>query len=525
MSEHDDPWKGWPVDTPKRLWVTFGNSPQPAVLAVLALKPDEIVPIVTEQSTEVADIAKAWLKSLKAPSVKWLSNVEVTVDDPSSILSALQTDQNRGPAHLVYNGGTTAMSATATATEALLRSEGHESCRLWNVADRSGEVRSSDGHSVPIPRADADLKTHLELTARTGEAMTLKNFRQEVTIRKNGAAEERSGPNASWSKLSDPIVKNGAAEERSDPFPFKDAKDVRAVAEPVKKKSAAKKGSKDVRAVAEAVAAVQAKDEMTKTLGEDVWDVAAAVAAVLRGKNPGDDFKKFLQRHDDEPRATKELREAPEEQKKTSAENKLKAREAQEICGKAIEWGVFVLIARGLRAAYDKRRQLVVDAHVYLGANIQRGAELAIELDVVVVHGPRLTVISCGSSPRRGELTLKYSEAIQRAEVVGGGEARSITVVQRTGESRAESWGAVVAQANKHRKVAYTDAHPQADRHRLVCLAELFGVDPASRTLVVDVMKAFKDPLNTLDSSKSTKDFSQLSLGRDASLFSGLLYP
>ena len=87
-----------------------------------------------------------------------------------------------------------------------------------------------------------------------------------------------------------------------------------------------------------------------------------------------------------------------------------------------------------------------------------------------------------------------------------------------------------MAQANKHRKVAYTDAHPQADRHRLVCLAELFGVDPASRTLVVDVMKAFKDPLN---SPKSTKDLSQLSLGsdaslfsgRDASLFSGLLYP
>ena len=190
MSEHDDPWwEGWPVETPKRLWVTFGNSPQPAVLAVLALKPDEIVPIVTEQSTEVADIAKAWLKSLKAPSVKWLSNVEVTVDDPSSILSALQTDQNRGPAHLVYNGGTTAMSATAT--EALLRSEGHESCRLWNVADRSGEVRSSDGHSVPIPRADADLKTHLELTARTGDAMTLENFRQEVIIGENGAAAER----------------------------------------------------------------------------------------------------------------------------------------------------------------------------------------------------------------------------------------------------------------------------------------------------------------------------------------------
>ena len=191
MSETKDPWKGWPDGTLKRLWVTFGNSPQPAVLAVLALKPDEIVPIVTEQSTEVADIAKAWLKSLKAPSVKWLSNVEVTVDDPSSILSALQTGQNRGPAHLVYNGGTTAMSATATATEALLRSEGHESCRLWNVADRSGEVRSSDGHSVPIPRADADLKTHLELTARTGDAMTLENFRQEVIIGENGAAAER----------------------------------------------------------------------------------------------------------------------------------------------------------------------------------------------------------------------------------------------------------------------------------------------------------------------------------------------
>ena len=215
-----------------------------------------------------------------------------------------------------------------------------------------------------------------------------------------------------------------------------------------------------------------------------------------------------------------------------AAENKLKevkksakAREAQEICGKAIEWGVFLLIARGLRAAYDKRRQLVVDAHVYLGANIQRGAELAIELDVVVVHGPRLTVISCGSSPQRLPLTLKYSEAIQRAEVVGGGEARSITVVQRTQKSRAENQAKVTRSANSLRKAAITDAHPQADRHHIVYLAELFGVDPASRTLVVDVMKAFKDPLNTLDSSKSTKDFSQLSLGRDASLFSGLLYP
>ena len=210
MSEHDDPWEGWPDETPKRLWVTFGNSPQPAVLAVLALEPDEIVPIVTERSKGVPDIAKEFLKSikiyvplpaavdgvpdiakefLKAPSVKWLSNVEVTVDDPSSILSALQTDQNRGPAHLVYNGGTTAMSATAT--EALLRSEGHESCRLWNVADRSGEVRSSDGHSVRIPQFYADLKTHLELTARTGDAMTLENFRQEVIIGENGAAAER----------------------------------------------------------------------------------------------------------------------------------------------------------------------------------------------------------------------------------------------------------------------------------------------------------------------------------------------
>ena len=71
MSEHDDPWKGWPVDTPKRLWVTFGNSPQPAVLAVLALKPDEIVPIVTEQSKGVPDIAKDLLESIpEAPSVK-----------------------------------------------------------------------------------------------------------------------------------------------------------------------------------------------------------------------------------------------------------------------------------------------------------------------------------------------------------------------------------------------------------------------------------------------------------------------
>ena len=90
MSETKDPWKGWPDGKLKRLWVTFGNSPQPAVLAVLALKPDEIVPIVTERSKGVPDIAKKFLKSInEAPSVNWLPNVEVTVDDPRAIRAAL----------------------------------------------------------------------------------------------------------------------------------------------------------------------------------------------------------------------------------------------------------------------------------------------------------------------------------------------------------------------------------------------------------------------------------------------------
>lgn len=136
-----DAWEGWEGE--RRLWVTLGTTSVPVALAVLALQPDVVVPIISPQSREVLASLKDVLRNVADErAVVWEPPVIVPPDDPAEIARVLQRGSHL-PGHLAFSGGTAAMSA-------VVYHHWKQHCdrvagsRAWYLADRAGELRSDD---------------------------------------------------------------------------------------------------------------------------------------------------------------------------------------------------------------------------------------------------------------------------------------------------------------------------------------------------------------------------------------------
>jgi hypothetical protein len=157
----------------------------------------------------------------------------------------------------------------------------------------------------------------------------------------------------------------------------------------------------------------------------------------------------------------------------------------RQFAGDVLEVLVYMVTARLLG---QTRRQLSTELR--LGASIGN----SVELDVTIVSGPRLTLISCGQDANRANLTSKHFEAKERTRSLGGGEARSLTVALRTGGARRRSDPAgATEQMDDHRRDAKVGEAADRDRHRLIAPLEMFTSADAK-----DLLEDLLDPSTRL---------------------------
>ena len=434
-----DPWGDTTGE--RRLWVTIGNSAQPVVLAVAALLPDVVIPIVTsgsvgqiERAKDMLDYIEPGLRGNGSPLARWDDPVVITPDDLTENWKVLDAAVRRqgsesGPRldHLLINGGTVAMSAAA---QKAISSLGHP--RIWNLADRKGVLNSLDGVVVPIPPIGVPLEAHL---VATGSDFTIKKCRRQRQV-------------------------HGGELDRSD-------------------------GSRDPGFPFEGEFALSELGSMLSSIvsGTDVRKWSKKAKEWLGARGVGSDL--------------------PDDQ----------------LVGEILEWAVYAFICRGLSA---RLKGSAIDAWAYLGTSFTRVNQMGIEADIIVVHGPRLTLLSVGCDNTRIKLSLKATEARDRVQHLGGGEARSLTIVMRTGKERAKTRKVAAKQARAHREEVGFGVGQGIDRHQLLYVQELFGIDPEKARPTATA--ALEDPLtvNRFD-GESEKDMKSRQAARDC-FFDDLLY-
>jgi hypothetical protein len=127
---------------PDTLIVTIGHSPLPAVMAVRALKPKNVILAHSVDTLPVAHRVKAVISSAN------VSMQRVSAKEPAQAVSEFSTITGLETADICTTSGTKAMSV---ALDIARHNAGGDGWRSWHVLDDLGAVVSADGSSVPIP--------------------------------------------------------------------------------------------------------------------------------------------------------------------------------------------------------------------------------------------------------------------------------------------------------------------------------------------------------------------------------------
>ncbi|WP_334145113.1 hypothetical protein [Rhabdothermincola sp.] len=413
-----------PARSGRTLWVTVGQSTIPIVLAVLALEPDEVVPICTQETRSTLDeiragVDEALRRRSRARRPRWRRAVVVPADDPAGIRSALE-QADLPPGDLAYAGGTAAMVAVTHDVWSKTRPGPVGEPRAWYLADRAGELRAGDGTVVRL--ADSPY-----LRSSLTDVLTIRG-RADVNIETRYRVD----------------LAPGTTLDRLDPdWPFTEASE--------------RPGALEVLAALgwHLLTNEQARPETVEEL-QRRWNDSVPGLPLARPATP---------------------------------------RGLGHLSGIVLEHLTFAIVARLLAAT--PRRHLPVWLSIGVTIANDPTANDA-ELDVVVVSGPRVTVVSCGISPNRGVLTSRFFEAKGRAGSLVGSEARSLTLALRSGRALAADPAAAERQMDIHRKALDLDAQPDRDRHRLAAPLELF-TGASHRDLFADL----RDPRTRLTNGRS----------------------